>query len=125
MRVSEGAFKHFIDEEVTVTFHQPPLYEKAPPCPNAFNWQGQHWVITEFLSGWHSFERRGKFGSNMTAAHLRSAARRGSLNVGRYFFMVRCDMGQVFTLYYDRKAKSITDRSGRWILLGENEMEFM
>ena len=121
MRVTSSEFKHFIDEEITVVHANEPLHSKSPQCPDAFTWRGSDYQIVELLEQWHSYERRGKFAKNMTVAHLQSASSRGSLNVGRFFFTVRCASGQIFTVYYDRKGKSVDNRSGRWVLLGEND----
>jgi hypothetical protein len=43
----------------------------------------------------------------------------GSLNVGRFFFRVRADTGQVFDLYYDRAMKNIDERKGQWFVYRE------
>ena len=57
-----------------------------------------------FQSG-PDFTRRGRFARNMQPAHAAVAAQRGSLNVGRFFFRVRVDTGQLFDLYYDRAVE--------------------
>jgi hypothetical protein len=62
------------------------------------------------LSAWSDFARRGKMANNMRPAHAVVAASRGSLNVGRFYFRVRVDSGQVFDIYYDRAMKSLDDR---------------
>jgi len=61
---------------------------------------------------------------NMQPAHAAVAAERGSLGVGRFYFRVRVDTGQVFDLYYDRAIKDVDDRLGHWFLyreLSENQ----
>ena len=56
---------------------------------------------------------------NMRPSHALAAAERGSLNVGRFFFRVRVDTGQVFDLYYDRPMKNVDDRKGQWFVYRE------
>jgi hypothetical protein len=55
----------------------------------------------------------------MRPAHATAAAERGSLGVGRFYFRVRVDTGQVFDLYYDRLIKDVDDRLGHWFLYRE------
>ncbi|NOH11782.1 MAG: hypothetical protein HND51_09065 [Chloroflexi bacterium] len=55
----------------------------------------------------------------MKPANLRKAARRGSWGVGRFYFRVQTDNGQIFELYYDRAPKDIDNRKGNWILFQE------
>ena len=59
---------------------------KSPPCPNGFVWQGKTFRVTESLSEWTDFVRRGRYAKNMRPAHAVVAAGRGSLNVGRFYF---------------------------------------
>ena len=112
---------HFLDEPIQVSFDSPPAYEKSPPCPDGFTWAEHTYRVTERLSEWADFERRGKSARNMRPAHAEVAAGRGSLNVGRFFFRVRVDTGQVFDLYYDRAMKNIDDRKGQWFIYRELE----
>jgi uncharacterized protein DUF6504 len=113
---------HFLDEPITVDFDSPPAYEKSPLCPDRFEWAGRLFRVIEKLSEWTDFTRRGRSARNMQPAHAEVAARRGSLNVGRFFFRVRVDSGQCFDLYYDRAMKSIDERKGQWFLYREVEM---
>ena len=55
----------------------------------------------------------------MTPQHALQAAERGSLNVGRFFFRVRVDSGQLFDIYYDRAMRSLDDRKGAWFIYRE------
>jgi hypothetical protein len=55
----------------------------------------------------------------MTPEHALAAAVRGSLNVGRFFFRVRVDSGQLFDIYYDRAMKNLDDRKGEWFIYRE------
>lgn len=110
---------HFLDQPIEVSFRSAPPRQKLPPCPDAFTWEGQTYRILETLSEWADFTRRGRFARNMQPAHAAVAARRGSLNVGRFFFRVRVDSGRIFDLYYDRAAKSVDDRKGQWFIYRE------
>lgn len=110
---------HFYDQPIEVFFDEPPAKEKSPPCPNGFTWDGKTYTVTEVLSEWSDFTRRGKYARNMRPAHAAVAASRGSLNVGRFYFRVRVDTGQIFDIYYDRAMKSVDDRKGHWFLYRE------
>ncbi len=110
---------HFIDQSIEVVFDTPPLWEKTPDCPNGFTWQDASYRVIEMLSSWNDFSRRGRAGRNMRPAHLEAAATKGSLNVGRFFFRVKVDSGQVFELYYDRAMKDLDHRKGQWFLYRE------
>ena len=110
---------HFIGEEIEVHFDKPPVRQKSPPCPDDFTWQGCTYRVTEKLAEWSDFSRRGKMARNMQPAHATVASSRGSLGVGRFYFRVRVDSGQVFDLYYDREIKDVDDRLGHWFLYRE------
>ena len=60
---------------------------------------------------------------NMRPSHAEVASGRGSLNVGRFFFRVRVDTGQIFDLTYDRAMKNVDDRKGLWLLYREMKAE--
>jgi hypothetical protein len=110
---------HFIDEPISVEFDQPPEMEKTPPCPNRFLWRGQVYGVVEMLSEWSDFTRRGKMSRNMRPSHAATASVRGSWGVGRFFFRVQTDSGQVFDLYYDRAPQDANRRKGQWFLYRE------
>jgi len=110
---------HFIDRPIEVTFRKPPAREKTPPCPDGFLWEEKSYRVTEKLMEWSDFSRRGRMARNMQPAHAAVAAGRGSLGVGRFYFRVRTDTGQVFDLYYDRTIVSAGDRKGHWFLYRE------
>jgi hypothetical protein len=112
---------HFYDHPIQPIFDTPPAREKMPDCPNGFIWEGNTYRVTAMLSAWTDFARRGKMARNMRPAHATVAASRGSLNVGRYYFRVRVDTGQIFDIYYDRAMKSVDDRKGQWLLYRELE----
>lgn len=114
---------HFLDQPIEVSFRAPPPREKLPPCPDAFTWEESTHRVVEILSEWTDFTRRGRSARNMQPAHAAVAARRGSLNVGRFFFRVRVGSGQIFDLYYDRAMKSVDERKGQWFLYRELEAE--
>jgi hypothetical protein len=110
---------HFLDQPIEVIFDMPPAMEKSPPCPNSFLWDGKMYRVTEALSEWSDFTRRGKYARNMRPAHAAVASTRGSLNVGRFYFRVRVDTGQIFDIYYDRAMKSVDERKGQWFVYRE------
>ncbi len=110
---------HFIGETIEVRFDTPPALEKKPHCPDGFTWNGVAYRVTEMLAEWSDFSRRGRMARNMQPQHAEVASGRGSIGVGRFYFRVRVDTGQVFDLYYDRVIVSADDRKGRWFLYRE------
>jgi hypothetical protein len=111
----------FIGEPIDVFFEQPPVLEKRPGCPDGFDWDTNHYRIVEKLSEWHDYRRRGQMAINMRPEHAARASQRGSWGVGRDYFRVRVDTGQLFDLYYDRAPKDIDRRKGAWFLYRELE----
>jgi hypothetical protein len=110
---------HFLDQPIEVTFDTPPAREKAPDCPSRFIWEGKTYRVVEMLSAWTDFKRRGRMARNMQPAHAAVASTRGSLNVGRYYFRVKVDTGQIFDVYYDRAMKNVDNRKGQWFMYRE------
>lgn len=110
---------HFYDHSIEVIFDKRPALEKSPDCPNGFIWNEKTYRVTEMLSAWSDFQRRGKMARNMRPAHAAVASSRGSLNVGRFYFRVRVDTNQIFDIYYDRAMKNIDDRKGQWFIYRE------
>jgi len=117
--MTELASIHFYDDPIEVIFDTLPIHEKTPDCPNGFVWEGKTFHISEIISEWSDFTRRGKFARNMRPAHAAVASTRGSLNVGRFYFRVKVENGQIFDLYYDRAMKSVDERKGQWFLYRE------
>ena len=97
------------------------MLEKKPGCPEGFTWRGKVYRVVEMLDEWSDFTRRGRMARNMQPAHTVVASSRGSLGVGRFYFRVRVDSGQVFDVYYDREIKDVNDRLGHWFLYRELE----
>jgi hypothetical protein len=118
-RVLEPRPIHFLDQPIEVSFHTPPAREKLPHCPDGFTWEGRTYRIIETLSEWTDFTRRGRMSRNMSPEHAEVASGRGSLNVGRFYFRVRVDTGQLFDLYYDRAIKNVDDHKGEWFVYRE------
>lgn len=114
---------HFYDHPIQPIFDTPPMREKTPDCPNGFIWDDKTYRVLEMLSAWSDFARRGKMANNMRPAHAAVASNRGSLNVGRFYFRVRVDTGQVFDIYYDRAMKSLDERKGQWFMYRELQEE--
>ncbi|CAG0926584.1 hypothetical protein TFLX_00115 [Thermoflexales bacterium] len=105
--------QHFIGEAIEVIFDRPPTYEKKPPCPNGFVWQGQTYRIVAELEAWNDYERKGRMATNMRPAHAEAAAGRGSWGVGRFYFRVRVAEGRLFELYYDRAPRPVARRGSQ------------
>jgi hypothetical protein len=110
---------HFLDQPIEPIFDVPPAREKTPDCPNGFVWEDRTYRITEMLSSWSDFTRRGKMARNMRPSRAEAASSRGSLNVGRFYFRVLTDSNQVFDIYYDRAMKNVDDRKGQWFVFRE------
>jgi len=106
----------FIAEPIQAHFDRPPALEKKPGCPNAFTWRGETCRIVEKLSEWHDYARRGRMARNMQPQHAAVASNRGSWGVGRDYFRVRVENGQVYDIYYDRAPKGAEARKGAWFL---------
>ena len=111
----------FIGEPITVHFEQEPTLEKKPGCPDAFVWRETYYQVVEKLSEWHDYRRRGRMARNMRPDHAARAVQRGSWGVGRDYFRVRADTGQIFDLYFDRAPKDADRRQGGWFLFRELE----
>lgn len=109
----------FIDEPIEAVFDEPQALEKSPSCPDGFFWQGCVYRVVDLLAEWRDYRRRGRMSNNMIPAHLSRAERSGSWGVGRFFFRVRTETGQIFDIYYDRAPKDASDRKGHWVLFGE------
>jgi len=109
----------FVGEQILVEFDVPPVLDKKPGCPDHFVWRGQRFHVTDTISEWHDYRRRGRVAQNMRDSHLRSAARRGSWGVGRNFYRVRTQTGRIFDLYYDRAPDGADQRKGSWFLFRE------
>jgi hypothetical protein len=111
---------HFLDQPIEVIFDIPLILEKSPDAsPNGFIWEGKTYRVTEMLSSWNDFKRRGRMAQNMQPAHAAVASTRGSLNVGRFYFRVKVDTGQIFDIYYDRAMKNVDERKGQWFIYRE------
>jgi hypothetical protein len=91
---------HFHGRPIEVIFDTPPALEKTPGCPDGFIWEHAIHRVTEMLSTWSDFTRRGRAARNMRPEHAAVAAGRGSLGVGRFYFRAR--RGRAPDLYYDR-----------------------
>ena len=111
---------HFIDQPLEVIFDTPLTLEKNPDVsPSGFIWDDKTYRVVEMLSSWNDFKRRGRMAQNMQPAHAAVASTRGSLNVGRFYFRVKVDTGQVFDIYYDRAMKNVDERKGQWFVYRE------
>ena len=109
----------FINEQIEVQYNSPPVLEKKPGCPNGFVWQANRFTISEVLSEWHDYERRGHMGKNMKPANARKAIKRGSWGVGQDYYRIRTEQNRVFEIYYDRAPKNVNHRKGEWFIYRE------
>jgi Domain of unknown function (DUF6504) len=119
MTAADWSPLQFIDEEITVQHGCRPTLEKKPEAPQAFDWRDQTFQVTEVLSTWFDYGRRGREARNMAPPHAEAALRRGSWGVGRIYFRVRTEDGRAFDLYYDRAPAKAGDRKGHWFLYRE------
>lgn len=106
----------FIGACIEVDHDQPPALEKRPGPPDGFAWEGRAYRVTAVLREWHDYRRRGQMAHNMRPSHAAVAARGGSWGVGRDYYRVRTDTGEVFEVYYDRAPKDIDHPKGAWFL---------
>jgi hypothetical protein len=107
----------FIGEQIEAIHRQAPTFSKRPGPPDAFIWQGRTYPVAEVLKAWHNYARRGRMAQNMRQTHLRTARLRGSWGVGRDYYRVLTDSGEVYELYYDRAPKGADHPEGAWFLL--------
>ena len=110
---------HFYDEPIAVAFDHPPTLEKKPTCPDSFTWRGVTYCVSTLVKEWVDYHRRGRMARNMQPQHAAVAEGRGSWGVGRFYFQVTVDTGQLFEIYYDRAPKDADTRKGSWVLVGE------
>jgi hypothetical protein len=106
----------FIDEKIEVIFDESPLLSKNSGCPDGFIWRGKIYRVVELLRERHDTHRRGRMARNMIPPHLAVAENRGSWGVGKDYYMVRVDNGEVYEVYYDRAPKDADHRLGEWFL---------
>lgn len=112
---------HFFDQPIEPIFDVAPAREKTPACPDGFIWEMKTYRVLEKISEWNDFTRRGRAARNMQPAHALVAAGRGSWGVGRFYFRVRVDTGQIFDIYYDRAPQDADRRKGQWFVYREME----
>ncbi len=118
----QASSARFIGEPVEVAYDRPPVMEKRPGPPDSFVWQGRTYRVLSVLREWHDYRRKGRMARNMSPPHAAVAEGRGSWGVGRDYYRLRTDSGEVFDLYYDRSPRGPGGRKGSWFLfrrLGE------
>ena len=106
----------FIGVLIEVRHDQPSPYEKRPGPPDGFTWEGREYWVSAILQEWHDYRRRGRMAQNMRPTHAAAAALRGSWGVGRDYYRVRTECGELFELYYDRAPKGSDYPKGAWFL---------
>ena len=109
----------FIGEEIKVHFEETRLPLKKPVAPDHLCWEGETLGVVKVHSAWREYERKGRMARNMGAHNLRTAQKRGSWGVGRFYFRIEVEDGRVFDIYYDRAPDDAGDRLGHWFIWRE------
>lgn len=109
----------FHSEPITVKFEGEPLLEKKTGAPDAFVWRGTLYSIVSVENEWHDYDIRGKMEKLYHQKRGNSPEMRsrkgGSWGVGKDYYEVKTDSGEIFVIYYDRQPKK--SKKGEWILL--------
>ncbi len=110
----------FIGAAIQVIYDQPPVLEKRPGAPDGFVWEGKTVRVLAVLKEWHDYGLRGKslnfYVKEQGSYRAKAAGRKGTWGVGRDYYRVRADTGEVFDLYYDRAPGGPGGRKGNWVL---------
>jgi hypothetical protein len=110
----------FIGVSIEVTYDSPPELEKRPGPPDGFTWEGRAYRVADVLREWHDYRKRGKtetfYVKERGSFRAKAAGRHGSWGVGRDYFRLRTETGEVFDLYYDRSPHGPGGRKGSWFL---------
>ena len=118
--MTEPLSASFIGTAVEVHFDEPPALEKRPGPPDAFTWEGRQHRVKAVLREWHDYRMKGRtetfYVKEQGSFRAKKAGRRGSWGVGRDYFRVRTESGEVFDLYYDRAPRDRGGRKGTWFL---------
>ena len=88
----------FIGEVIEVVFERG-HFEKIAIAPSVFRWRERSHRVVEVEREWQSYEGKGA----------------GSWGVGRTYFRVRTESGEVFEIYYDRRPDG-GRKKGMWVL---------
>ena len=110
----------FIGAPIDVHHDRQLSLEKKPGVPNSFTWEGRIYRVAELLREWHDYRMRGKTASfylkEQGSFRAKKADRRGSWGVGRDYYRVQTESGEVFDIYYDRAPRDRGGRKGTWFL---------
>jgi hypothetical protein len=110
----------FIGAPIQVTYDEPPALDKRPGPPDGFTWQERTYRVTALVQEWHDYRKRGRtlafYTKEQGSFRAKAARRRGSWGVGRDYYRVRTDTGEVFDLYYDRSPRGPGRGKGTWFL---------
>lgn len=110
----------FIGAPIEAHHDRPPALEKRPGSPDGFTWEGRTYRVVAVLQEWHDYRQRGKtatfYVKERGSFRAQAAGRRGSWGVGRDYYRVRTDTGEVFELYYDRAPQGMDHPKGAWFL---------
>jgi len=110
----------FIGAPIEVTHDRPPGLQKRPGPPDGFVWEGRTYRVVDVLREWHDYRMRGKtlafYIKEQGSYRAKAARRRGSWGVGRDYYRVRTETGEIFDLYYDRAPQGPGRGKGGWFL---------
>lgn len=109
----------FIGQEITVTLPSGFAFEKKPPAPESFRWQGKLHSVSEILATWRRYGKPGlRTQGGRPPYYVRSGRGQGSWGQGRVYYRLRTETGRLFDLYYDRAPEG-QRRAGSWRLWRE------
>ncbi len=118
--MKNGLSARFIGAPTQVAYDRSPALEKRPGPPDSFTWEGRTLRVVAVLQEWHDYRQRGKtkafYVKERGSYRAKAAERRGSWGVGRDYYRVRTDTGEVFDIYYDRSSRGPGGRKGSWFL---------
>lgn len=110
----------FIGAAIEVTFDRPPVLEKRTGPPDGFVWEGRSYRVVAVLREWHDYRQRGKtkafYLKERGSYRAKAAERRGTWGVGRDYYRLRTESGEVFDIYYDRSPRGPGGPKGSWFL---------
>jgi hypothetical protein len=103
----------FISDEVEPIFEREPALKKRTGVPDGFLWKGNTFRIVELLAEWHDYSKQREV-SPTRRGQTQLDRQHGSWGLGRDYYRVRTQDGQVFELYYDRRPRR--GAIGIWVL---------
>ena len=106
----------FFGDEIQPEFDSEPAIEKKPGAPAAFVWRGQRFAVARVVKEWHDYGRvQPGFGGPGRGGTAPWGAQSVSRGVGRDYYRVATEAGEIFDIYFDRRPKG-KDKKGSWTL---------